>query len=196
RTERPGIADPSLRAEELPAAVPRRERSDHGLRRGRLQHPAGQPAAGDLPAPPAGAHEREHALPGLGDDSARLPDRRRDRRGGGSARGALRRRDRRLLVDPADRVLADPHAARVPRRRGGSAPAARARRRRGARRPDSWGALARYLQPMPELPEMEAWRRQLSDPVSAFRIAHAGPAHIATLKTFDPPLTALEGRRF
>ena len=48
---------------------------------------------------------------------------------------------------------------------------------------------------MPELPEMEAWRRQLTDPVSAFPIAKAGPAHIATLKTFDPPLAALEGRR-
>jgi formamidopyrimidine-DNA glycosylase len=49
---------------------------------------------------------------------------------------------------------------------------------------------------MPELPEMEAWRRQLSEPVSAFPVAKAGPAHIATLKTFDPPLKALEGRRF
>ena len=49
---------------------------------------------------------------------------------------------------------------------------------------------------MPELPEMEAWRRQLNDPVSAFPIAKAGPAHIATLKTFDPPLDALEGRHF
>src|SRR5204862_6054111 len=48
---------------------------------------------------------------------------------------------------------------------------------------------------MPELPEMEAWRRQLGDPVSAFPIAKAGPAHIATLKTFDPPLATLEGRR-
>src|SRR5258706_9068586 len=43
---------------------------------------------------------------------------------------------------------------------------------------------------------MEAWRRQLNDPVRAFSIATAGPAHIATLKTFDPPLSALEGRRF
>ena len=42
---------------------------------------------------------------------------------------------------------------------------------------------------------MEAWRRQLNDPVSAFPIATAGPAHIATLKTFDPALDALEGRR-
>src|SRR6188508_3769924 len=49
---------------------------------------------------------------------------------------------------------------------------------------------------MPELPEMEAWRRQLDEPVSAFPIEKAGPAHIATLKTFDPPLSALEGRRF
>src|SRR5215470_20302192 len=42
---------------------------------------------------------------------------------------------------------------------------------------------------------MEAWRRQLNDPVSAFPIVKAGPAHVATLKTFDPPLSALEGRR-
>src|SRR5436305_2232339 len=49
---------------------------------------------------------------------------------------------------------------------------------------------------MPELPEMEAWRRALDDPVRAFPIEKAGPAHIATLKTFDPPLAALEGRRF
>jgi formamidopyrimidine-DNA glycosylase len=49
---------------------------------------------------------------------------------------------------------------------------------------------------MPELPEMEAWRRALDPPVSASPIVQAGPAHIATLKTFDPPLRALEGRRF
>src|SRR5215213_6109824 len=48
---------------------------------------------------------------------------------------------------------------------------------------------------MPELPEVEAWRRALDDPVSAFPIEKAGPAHIATLKTFDPPLETLEGRR-
>jgi formamidopyrimidine-DNA glycosylase len=48
---------------------------------------------------------------------------------------------------------------------------------------------------VPELPEMEAWRRALDEPVSAFSIEKAGPAHIATLKTFDPPLSALEGRR-
>jgi formamidopyrimidine-DNA glycosylase len=48
---------------------------------------------------------------------------------------------------------------------------------------------------MPELPEMEAWRRALDPSVSASPIVQAGPAHIATLKTFDPPLKALEGRR-
>jgi formamidopyrimidine-DNA glycosylase len=48
---------------------------------------------------------------------------------------------------------------------------------------------------MPELPEVEAWRRALDGPVSAFPIDRAGPAHIATLKTFDPPLATLEGRR-
>src|SRR6188474_3303198 len=48
---------------------------------------------------------------------------------------------------------------------------------------------------MPELPEMEAWRRALNDPVNAFPIEKAGPAHVATLKTFDPPLRELEGRQ-
>jgi formamidopyrimidine-DNA glycosylase len=49
---------------------------------------------------------------------------------------------------------------------------------------------------MPELPEIEAWRLALDEPVGAFPIERAGPAHVATLKTFDPPLQALEGRRF
>jgi len=48
---------------------------------------------------------------------------------------------------------------------------------------------------MPELPEVEAVRVSLDEPVSAFPIERAGPAHVATLKTFDPPLQALEGRR-
>jgi formamidopyrimidine-DNA glycosylase len=48
---------------------------------------------------------------------------------------------------------------------------------------------------VPELPEVEAWRRALDEPVRAFPIERAGPAHIATLKTFDPPLAALDGRR-
>ena len=48
---------------------------------------------------------------------------------------------------------------------------------------------------MPELPEVEAWRRQLDPLVRRSRIERAGPAHIATLKTFDPPLSALEGKR-
>src|SRR5437773_3773441 len=42
---------------------------------------------------------------------------------------------------------------------------------------------------------MEAWRRALDEPVRAFPIEQAGPAHVATLKTFEPPLSALDGRR-
>ncbi len=49
---------------------------------------------------------------------------------------------------------------------------------------------------MPELPEVEAWVRELDPLVSCVPIEQAGPAHIATLKTFDPPLAALAGRRF
>ena len=48
---------------------------------------------------------------------------------------------------------------------------------------------------MPEFPEMEALRRALDEPVRAFPILKAGPAHVATLKTYDPPLQALDGRR-
>ncbi|HEX4745253.1 MAG TPA: DNA-formamidopyrimidine glycosylase family protein [Gaiellaceae bacterium] len=48
---------------------------------------------------------------------------------------------------------------------------------------------------MPELPEVEAWVRELDPLVARAPIEKAGPAHVATLKTFDPPLTALEGRR-
>jgi formamidopyrimidine-DNA glycosylase len=49
---------------------------------------------------------------------------------------------------------------------------------------------------MPELPEVEAWVRELAPLVSHSPIEQAGPAHIATLKTFDPPLATLAGRRF
>jgi formamidopyrimidine-DNA glycosylase len=48
---------------------------------------------------------------------------------------------------------------------------------------------------MPEFPEMEAWRRELDERVRVFPVLKAGPAHVATLKTYDPPLRSLEGRR-
>lgn len=48
---------------------------------------------------------------------------------------------------------------------------------------------------MPELPEVEAWVRELDPLVSRAPVVQAGPAHVATLKTVDPPLRALEGRR-
>jgi formamidopyrimidine-DNA glycosylase len=53
----------------------------------------------------------------------------------------------------------------------------------------------RSRRPMPELPEVETWVRELDPLVSAHPIERAGPAHVATLKTIDPPLAALEGRR-
>ena len=49
---------------------------------------------------------------------------------------------------------------------------------------------------MPELPEVEAWRRELDPLVKRSPIEKAGPAHIATLKTFDPPIGALDGEGF
>ena len=46
---------------------------------------------------------------------------------------------------------------------------------------------------MPELPEVEAWRRQLDPLVKQSPIDKAGPAHFATLKTIEPPLSVLDG---
>jgi formamidopyrimidine-DNA glycosylase len=48
---------------------------------------------------------------------------------------------------------------------------------------------------VPELPEVEAWVRELDPLVSRAPIEKAGPAHVATLKTFAPPLQELDGRR-
>jgi formamidopyrimidine-DNA glycosylase len=49
---------------------------------------------------------------------------------------------------------------------------------------------------LPELPEVEAWRRELDPLVKKQPIEKAGPAHIATLKTIEPPLSALDGEGF
>ena len=49
---------------------------------------------------------------------------------------------------------------------------------------------------MPELPEVEAWRLMLDPLVKRAPIERAGPAHIATLKTVEPPLSALDGETF
>ncbi len=46
---------------------------------------------------------------------------------------------------------------------------------------------------MPELPEVEAWRQMLDPLVKRSPIERAGPAHIATLKTIQPPLSVLDG---
>jgi formamidopyrimidine-DNA glycosylase len=42
---------------------------------------------------------------------------------------------------------------------------------------------------------VEAARQTLDERLRRSPVAKAGPAHIATLKTFDPPLSALDGRR-
>ena len=47
---------------------------------------------------------------------------------------------------------------------------------------------------MPELPEVEAWVRELDPQVARSPVADARSGHVATLKTFDPPPSALEGR--
>ncbi len=48
---------------------------------------------------------------------------------------------------------------------------------------------------MPELPEVEALRVFLDDHLVGKEIARVLPLAISVLKTYDPPLTALEGTR-
>ncbi len=48
---------------------------------------------------------------------------------------------------------------------------------------------------MPELPEVEALARFLDERTVGARIASVALASVSALKTFDPPLTALEGQR-
>lgn len=48
---------------------------------------------------------------------------------------------------------------------------------------------------MPELPEVEAWVRELAPLVGRAPIESARAEHVATLKSSDPPPSALAGRR-
>ncbi|MCW5250316.1 MULTISPECIES: Fpg/Nei family DNA glycosylase [unclassified Streptomyces] len=48
---------------------------------------------------------------------------------------------------------------------------------------------------MPELPEVEALRDFLTEHLDGREIVRVLPVAISVLKTYDPPLTALEGRR-
>ncbi|TXS49132.1 Fpg/Nei family DNA glycosylase [Streptomyces sp. t39] len=48
---------------------------------------------------------------------------------------------------------------------------------------------------MPELPEVEALREFLDDRLTGREIARVTPVAISVLKTYDPPLSALEGAR-
>ena len=50
------------------------------------------------------------------------------------------------------------------------------------------------LKPMPELPEVEITARLISDAVTGARISSALAPGVNALKTYDPPLSAVEGR--
>jgi formamidopyrimidine-DNA glycosylase len=47
---------------------------------------------------------------------------------------------------------------------------------------------------MPELPEVEALKNFLTEHLVGHEITRVLPVAISVLKTYDPPLTALEGR--
>jgi formamidopyrimidine-DNA glycosylase len=52
----------------------------------------------------------------------------------------------------------------------------------------------RYAPRVPEFPEIEALRTRLDDALRGLVVERAQAGHVATLKTFDPPLAKLEGR--
>ncbi len=49
---------------------------------------------------------------------------------------------------------------------------------------------------MPELPEVESLSRFLADRLAGRSVARVHPVSVHALKTYDPPLTAFEGRAF
>ena len=55
-------------------------------------------------------------------------------------------------------------------------------------------AVVGHTQCMPELPEVEALAAFLRERATGHAVAHAYPAAISVLKTYDPPLTALAGQ--
>ncbi len=149
----------------------------------RLQHRPGELPPGDMSASAPGSHELGDALHGLGHDPVRRTARRCACNMDRPARDDRRRRRRRrarLPLAPALAPTSPAGDARADRRH--------ARSRRSPRK--------RYRHCVPELPEVEAWVRELDPLVSRSPIEKAGPAHIATLKTAVPPLSELDGRRF
>ena len=49
---------------------------------------------------------------------------------------------------------------------------------------------------MPELPEVESLTRFLAEHLVGRTVERVHPLAVQALKTYDPPLTALEGRSF
>ena len=99
----------------LPVPVPDRVAPDLLVRDRRLQHHAGQPAPGDRAQADSGPHELGHALPRLGNDSARIDDGRGAGHDDRAAADAVRRRRRSAPLNASDPAL--PRAAdarRVP----------------------------------------------------------------------------------
>ena len=156
----------------------------------------------------AGADERGHALHRLGDDPARHAARRRDRDLVEPPRRALGRRVRRTRRRSCrwrSRRYARSGRSRSPSSssRRPSSPAASSRGHRCRGRPPRTRSRRRASHrraPWPSTVSGDAGTAgdggvaaPVERPGLAFPVARAGPAHIATLKTFDPPLTRSRG---
>jgi len=66
----------------------------------------------------------------------------------------------------------------------------------GAARRAAGQAVARQTGCMPELPEVESLRQFLAEHLTGRTVERVYPLSVAALKTYDPPLTALEGQAF
>src|ERR1017187_1428562 len=81
--------------------------------------------------------------------------------------------------------------------RTSSGPCARLRRGPAARGPATLLGTGRILSPaMPELPEVEALCRSFDTRLRGRVVSHVTVRAGAVLKTFDPPVTTLEGLAF
>ncbi len=119
------------------------------------------------------------------DSSSALPRRREAGESGVSGRGLM-------LVE----MLADVWGGGGPRRREVRLVGVRGARARALTARPAGGTGTRWHPGrMPELPEVEALREFLTEHLAGQEIVRVLPVAVSVLKTYDPPIAALEGRQ-
>jgi formamidopyrimidine-DNA glycosylase len=68
-------------------------------------------------------------------------------------------------------------------------------RKAGLKRPEEFPLVTRFVREMPELPEVEITARLIGSAVTGARVESALTPGLNALRSFDPPLSAIEGAR-